>query len=156
MSLGFIFLCSSKSKYVVAGKASRIGMSAGKASTKRRVQGKPQPTGFLCSACKPDYHVALAMGMHPRLGQASPLGALTDDLLRKIIEATKLRRTLPAWMSCSWNAKTALTRPRDCSLVCYRDPGEQSRLDAARAQPTRRPSQTAQERQCNRLRAQAT
>ena len=87
---------------------------AGKASTKPRVQakraGEAQPlarciTGYFCSDCKPHYNMALAMGLHGRLGEASPLANLTDDLLRKIIDGTKYKRTLPAWMSCSWNPK---------------------------------------------------
>lgn len=97
-------------------------MSAGKGSTKVRVRAKlagkalqkpavvNQPiarciTGYCCSVCKPDYNMALAMGLHMRLGEDSPLAVLTDDLLRAIIEMTKPKRQLPAWMSCSWNVR---------------------------------------------------
>ena len=115
-----------------AGKV-RVAETAGKAATKARVRakraGKAQPlvrciTGYCCSNCKPDYNMALAMGMHGRLGQASPLADLTDDLLRKIIEATKPRRTLPAWMSCSFNLKEykALQATRESNQVCSTDP----------------------------------
>ena len=81
-------------------------------------------TGYFCSTCKPDYNMALAMGTHGRLGEASPLANLTDDLLRKIIEATKPRRTLPAWMSCSFNLKEykALQATRESNPVCSTDP----------------------------------
>ena len=101
---------------MTAGKVRVRVKVAGKASTKPRVRakcaGKPQPfarciTGFCCSACKPDYSMALAMGLHGRMGQASPMANLTDDLLRKIIDATKPRRTILPWMSCSWQAKNA-------------------------------------------------
>ena len=94
----------------------RVPMTAGKDSTKRRVRakraGKTQPlarciSGYFCSTCKPDYNMALAMGTHERLGQASPLASLTDDLLRKIIDGTKPRRQVPAWMSCTWSARKA-------------------------------------------------
>ena len=62
-------------------------------------------TGLCCGTCKPDYSLALAMGMHGRLGEASPLAYLTDDLLSKIIENTTPKRALPEWMSCTWKAK---------------------------------------------------
>jgi hypothetical protein len=45
------------------------------------------------------------MGLQERLGKDSPLAVLTDDLLRTIIEKTKPKRQVPAWMSCSWNVK---------------------------------------------------
>ena len=96
-----------------AGKVRVRAKLAGKAPTKPRVRaklaGKDKPKArciswFCCSACKPDYSMALAIGLHRRLGEASPLANLTDDLLRKIIENTKPRRWRPepAWMSCSW------------------------------------------------------
>ena len=62
-------------------------------------------TGYCCSVCKPDYILAMTMGLHPRLGEASPVAGLTEDLLRIIIEKTKPKRQVPAWMSCSWNVK---------------------------------------------------
>jgi len=115
-----------------AGKV-RVPAIAGKAATTPRVRakraGKAQPlvrciTGYCCSTCKPDYNMALAMGTHGRLGSASPLADLTDDLLRQIIEATKPRRTLPAWMSCSFNLKEykALQATRESNPVCSTDP----------------------------------
>lgn len=112
---------------------------AGKASQAKLLQKTAvlsQPfarciTGYCCSVCKPDYHMALAMGLHRRLGEASPVAWLTEDLLRMIIERMKPRRQLAAWMSCSWNVTM-----------------QQQRL--ARATGTRateHPSQTAQEKQ---------
>jgi hypothetical protein len=64
-------------------------------------------TGFYCGACKPDYHMALAMCTHRRLGEASPLANLTDDLLHNIIKSTMPKRKLPEWMSCTWKARKA-------------------------------------------------
>ena len=149
-----------------AGKV-RVPMTAGNVSTKPRVRAKharaTQPrarciTGFFCSACRPDYNIAIAMGLHPRLGQVSPLAQLTDDLLHKIIENTKPRRTLPAWMSCSFSLRKASTPQATpaCSLASNRDREECCRRETMRESPTQRPSQTAQERQCNRRRALAT
>ncbi len=98
---------------MTAGKLRVRANLADKDSTKRRVRakraGETQPlarciTGYFCSTCKPDYNMALAMSTHERLGQASPLANLTDDLLRKIIDGTKPRRQVPAWMSCTWSA----------------------------------------------------
>ena len=78
--------------------------------TKLRAAVVDQPlarciTGYCCSVCKPDYILAMTMGLHPRLGEASPVSTLTDDLLRMIIEKTKPKRQVPAWMSCSWNLR---------------------------------------------------
>ena len=98
---------------MTAGKVRVRVKVAGKAPTKPRVRvrlaGKDKPKAcciswFCCSACKPDCSMALAMGLHARLGEASPLANLTDDLLRKIIANTKPSRwrSEPAWMSCSW------------------------------------------------------
>jgi hypothetical protein len=103
---------------MTAGKVRVRAKLAGKASTETTTRAqatlarKPQPlarclTGFFCSTCEPDYIMALAMGTHERLGQASPLANLTDDLLRKIIDGTKPRRQVPAWMSCTWSARKA-------------------------------------------------
>ena len=47
--------------------------------------------------------MALAMGMHTRLGRESPVAALTGDLLRTIIEMARPKRELPAWLSCGWH-----------------------------------------------------
>jgi hypothetical protein len=62
-------------------------------------------TGFFCSVCKPDYGMALAMGLHPRLGGGSPVAVLTEDILRKIIEMTRPKRQLPLWLSCGWHVR---------------------------------------------------
>ena len=81
---------------------------AGKALQKPAVVSQPIArciTGYFCSVCKPDYNMALAMGLQERLGKDSPLAVLTDDLLRTIIEKTKPKRQVPAWMSCSWDLK---------------------------------------------------
>ena len=91
-----------------AGKV-RVQFIAGNHATEPRVREKPfKPvprvrciTGYFCSACKPDYTMALAMGLHQRLGEASPVAVLTDDLLHKIIRLTKPKRPLLPWMSCS-------------------------------------------------------
>lgn len=78
--------------------------------TKLRAAVVDQPvarciTRNFCSVCKPDYILAMTMGLHPRLGEASPLSVLTEDLLRTIIEKTKPKRQVPAWMSCNWDLK---------------------------------------------------
>jgi hypothetical protein len=89
----------------------RVSMTAGKVRVSKRAR-ETQPlarciSGYFCSTCKPDYNMALAMGTHERLGQASPLASLTDDLLLKIIDGTEPRRQVPAWMSCTWSARKA-------------------------------------------------
>ena len=62
-------------------------------------------TGYFCSTCKPDYSMALAMGLHSRLGKDSPVAVLTEDLLRTITEMTRPKRQLPDWMCCGWPAR---------------------------------------------------
>ena len=62
-------------------------------------------TGYWCSICKTDYILAMTMGLHSRLGEGSCVSTLTPELLQMIIEMTKPKRQLPAWMSCSWNVK---------------------------------------------------
>jgi hypothetical protein len=47
----------------------------------------------------------MTMGLHPRLGEASPVSVLTEDLLRTIIEKTKPKFKVPAWLSCNWDLK---------------------------------------------------
>ncbi len=123
-------------------------MFAGKGSTRVRVRAKlagkalqrpavvNQPlalcvTGYFCSVHKPDYNMALAMGLHMRLGQDSPLAVLTDDLLRSIIEKTKPKRQVPAWMSCSWNV--TMQKRRRARAV----------LDSSRASKRKREQETA-------------
>ena len=78
--------------------------------TKLRAAVVDQPvvrciTRNFCSDCKPDYILAMTMGLHRRLGEASPVSVLTEDLVRMIIEKTKPKLKVPAWMSCSWNLK---------------------------------------------------
>ena len=51
---------------------------------------------------------------------------------------------------------TALTRPRDCNRACCRDREACSHRATTRVRWTQRPSQTAQARYCNRLRARVT
>jgi hypothetical protein len=156
-------------------------MIAGKGPRKVRVRtkyaGKSQLvagclTPFYCRVCKPDYNVAFVMGLHPRLGEASPVAALTEDLMRTIIEMTKSKRQVqvPLWMSCDWIDSTqqrrgaqtrsmtalALTHPPDCNRVCCRDREACSRHETTRGPRTQHPSQTAQEKPCNRLRAPVT
>jgi hypothetical protein len=135
----------------------RVPMSAGKASSRVRVRAKlagkallkpavvKQPiarciTPYFCSVCKPDYSMALAMGLHERLGEASPV-ALTDDLLRTIIEMTKPRRQLPAWMSCSWDVNRA--KRRQARAVLERSRASQRRREA-HGDSTSQPDGTAE------------
>ena len=47
--------------------------------------------------------MALAMGLHSRLGKDSPVAMLTEELLRMITEMTRPKRELPAWLSCGWH-----------------------------------------------------
>ena len=97
-----------------AGKV-RVQFIPGKPSTKPRVLAqhvKPVPrarcvTGYFCSECRPDYTMALAMGTHERLGKLSPVAPLTSDVLRMIVDLTKPKRTLPAWMSCNFKLDKA-------------------------------------------------
>ena len=77
-------------------------------------------TGYFCSVCKPDYNMALVMGLHPRLGEDSPVAILTGELLHMIIEMTKPKRKLPAWMSCSWNLNFVKRRRASAVLECSR------------------------------------
>ena len=88
-------------------------------------------TGHFCSVHKPDYNMALAMGLHMRLGEESPLAMLTDDLLRTIIEKTKPKRQLPAWLSCSWNVR--MQKRRQARAV----------LDSSRASKRKREDERA-------------
>jgi hypothetical protein len=76
------------------------------------VVGKPGVRcigGPFCGVCQPDYDLALAMGLHPRLGKESPvamlLGTMTADLLRTIIYMTRPKREVPAWLFCDWDVK---------------------------------------------------
>ena len=77
-------------------------------------------TGYFCSVCKPDYTMAVVMALHKRLGEHSPMAMLTGDLLHIIIEMTKPKRKLPAWMSCSWNLNFAKKKRARTVLECSR------------------------------------
>jgi hypothetical protein len=77
-------------------------------------------TGYFCSVCKPDYNLALTMGLHPRLGKDSPVAVLTGELVHMIVEMTKSKRKLPAFMSCSWNLNFAKRRRARAVLECSR------------------------------------
>jgi hypothetical protein len=77
-------------------------------------------TGYFCSVCKPDYSMALAMSLHPRLGKASPVSVLTGELMHMIIQMTQPKRKLPAWMSCSWNLHFAKKTRARAVLECSR------------------------------------
>ena len=77
-------------------------------------------TGYFCSVCKPDYNLALTMGLHPRLGKDSPVAVLTGELVYMIVEMTKSKRKLPAFMSCSWNLNFAKRRRARAVLECSR------------------------------------
>jgi hypothetical protein len=46
--------------------------------------------------------MALAMALHARLGNDSPVAMLTEELLRMITEMTRPKRQLPDWMCCGW------------------------------------------------------
>ena len=84
----------------LAGKASRAKLAQKHAVVKQPIARCI--TGHFCSVCKPDYSMALAMGLHPRLGEESPVSVLTDDQMRTIIEMTRPKRQLPDWMCCGW------------------------------------------------------
>jgi hypothetical protein len=77
-------------------------------------------TGYFCSICKSDYNMALAMGLHKRLGSDSAIAVLTTELLHMITQMTKPKRTLPAWMSCTWNLNMAKRRRAHAVLECSR------------------------------------
>ena len=77
-------------------------------------------TAYFCSVCKSDYIIALVMGLHQRLGEASPVAFLTTELVHMIVEMTKPKRKLPAWMSCSWNLNFAKRRVASAVLDCSR------------------------------------
>jgi hypothetical protein len=62
----------------------------------------------------------MVMGLHQRLGQQSPVAVLTGELLHMIIEMTKPRRKLPAWLSCSWNLNFSKRRRASAVLECSR------------------------------------
>ena len=86
-----------------AGKASRPTKMPKHAGLKRPIARCITPR--FCSVCEPDLSMALAMGLHTRLGEESPVGVLTADLLYAIIEMTRPKRQVPMWMSCDWHVK---------------------------------------------------
>ncbi len=75
---------------------------------------------YFCSLCKSDYVIALVMGLHPRLGDESPVAALSPELLHMIMEMTKSKRQLVAWMSCTWNLEFAKRQRARAVLECSR------------------------------------
>ncbi len=75
---------------------------------------------YFCSLCKPDYVIALVMGLHPRLGDESHLAVLTLDLVHMIIDMTHPKRKMPPWMSCTWNLEFAKRRRARAVLECSR------------------------------------
>ena len=111
-------------------------------------------TGYFCSVCKPDYTMAVVMGLHKRLGEHSPIAMLTGDLLHIIIEMTKPKRKLPAWMSCSWNLNFAKKKRARTVLECSRAAQRLRQHDSTT--PTPRHNQTVQDQQCNYPRALVT
>ena len=102
-----------------------------------------------CSVCKPDCILAMTMGLHPRLGEASPVSALTEDLLRMIIEKTKPKLQVPAWMSCSWNIE--MQQRRQARAVAFHaaqrngDPATQTQLPSETTQDTTLPKRCTAE-----------
>ena len=77
-------------------------------------------TPRFCSVCEPNYSMALAMGLHSRLGEESPVAVLTDDLMRRIIEMTRPKAQVPMWMSCAWEARIQQRRRALAVLVSSR------------------------------------
>ena len=76
------------------------------------VVGKPGVRcigGRFCSMFQPEYILTLVMGLHPRLGEESPVAMLlrtmTADLLCTIIDMTRPKREVPAWFFCDWDVK---------------------------------------------------
>jgi hypothetical protein len=113
----------------VAGKmqrgkcAMRANLRAMRANLRAAVVQQPMVrclTGYCCSVCKPDYILVMVMGLHQRLGQQSPVSVLTGELVNMIMEMTKSRKKLPAWLSCSWNLNFAKKRQARAVLECSR------------------------------------
>ena len=96
---------------MLAGKAPRT-----KLPHKARHPSAPCLHPLFCGVCKPHYSMALAMDLHPRLGEESPVAALTEDLLRTIIDMTKPTRRVPSWLSCDWDDRM-LQRRRACAVL---------------------------------------
>jgi hypothetical protein len=100
-------------------------------------------TGYFCSVCRPDYSMALAMGLHPRLGEESPVAVLTEDVLRTIIEMTRPKRQLPLWMSCDWHGRMQQRRRARAVLDSSRTTQRKRLSTPARASNTNPETATA-------------
>lgn len=67
------------------------------------------PAGFCCSACKQNVqdtasqkHLAVAMGLHDRLGANAGMSVLSPELVKAILHMTESKqRQVPDWMGCS-------------------------------------------------------
>ena len=82
----------------------------------RRRPRKPKPpprtcpAGFCCSACKQNVQdtasqkqLAVAMGLHGRLGAGAGMSVLSPELVKAILDMTKSKlRQVPDWIGCSW------------------------------------------------------
>jgi hypothetical protein len=76
--------------------------------------------GFLCMMCKPDYILAMVMGLHRRLGAESAVAVLTGDLVHMIIEMINPKRQIPRWLSCSWDVNVGKRNQARALLKCSR------------------------------------
>ena len=101
-------------------------------------------TGYCCSVCKPDYILAMAMGLHARLGEDSPVAALTGDLVHIIVEMTKSKRKLPAWLSCSWNVIMQKKIRARAVLECSRAAARMREYEGDYADSTSQPDSTGE------------
>jgi len=128
---------------------------AGKASRAKKVlkhAGLKQPdtrciTPHFCSVCKPDLSMALAMGLHTRLGEESPVAVLTEDLLRTIIEMTRPKAQVPMWMSCNWHVRRQQRRRALAVLLSSRRAQRKRELPGPTAAHTAQASSTNPERE---------
>ena len=67
------------------------------------------PAGFCCSACKENVQdaasqkqLAVAMGLHDRLGADAGISVFSPELVKVILDMTKTKqRQVPDWMGCS-------------------------------------------------------
>jgi hypothetical protein len=75
---------------------------------------------YCCSMCKPDYTMAVVMGLHSRLGDESPVALLTVDLVHMIMDMTKPKRPKPGWLDCTWDVYCAKRRRARAVLECSR------------------------------------
>lgn len=75
----------------------------------KRVPPATCPAGFCCSACKDNFpnppapkQLALAMGLHGRLGADAGISVLSPELVRAILDLAKSKqRQVADWMGCS-------------------------------------------------------